>query len=127
MSTSAIIGAGPGLGAATARAFGQRDFIVALISRSQANLDRLATDLAAATRFSILGPAAAVQHVLPAMTDLGHGTILLVNGSSAVTPNGNVAGTSIAFAGESAYAAMLHEALTPKNIHVGLTIEPEKQ
>jgi hypothetical protein len=58
------------------------------------------------------------------MKQLGRGTILLVNGSSAATPNANVAGTSIAFAGESAYGAMLHEALTPQNIHVGQLIIP---
>lgn len=183
MAAIAIIGAGPGLGAATAHRFGREGFSVALISRNPQKLDSLRAeltaagatargysadvqdrtglrvalqraagelgpvevlqyspvpraeflrpvletgpdDLAAATAFSILGPATAVQQVLPGMTDLGHGTILFVNGSSAVRPNGAVAGTSIAFAGESAYAAMLHEALKPQNIHVGQLIVP---
>lgn len=183
MTTIAIIGAGPGLGAAAAARFGREGFSVALISRNQDKLDRLsddltaagveargyaadvrdrtalasvletaasqlgtieilqyspvpnaaflrpvlettADDLAAATEFSILAPATAVQHVLPGMGELGRGTILLVNGSSAVMPNGRVAGTSTAFAGESAYGAMLHEALQPQNIHVGQLIIP---
>lgn len=182
-TTIAIIGAGQGLGAATASRFGREGFSVALISRSQENVDRLAADLAgqgikargyaadvqdrhalagalegaaaelgpvevlqyspvprkdflrpvldttaddlaAATEFSILGPATAVQQVLGGMRELGRGTILLVNGASAATPNGNVAGTSIAFAGESAYGAMLHEALEPQGIHVGQLIIP---
>jgi NADP-dependent 3-hydroxy acid dehydrogenase YdfG len=45
MSTIAIVGAGPGLGAAVARRFGAEGFAVALISRDQAKLDALATDL----------------------------------------------------------------------------------
>lgn len=87
-------------------------------------LDTGIDDLAAATEFSILGPVTAVQAVLPGMRELGRGTFLFVNGSSAATPNGNVAGTSVAFAGESAYARMLHEAVAPSNVHVGQLIIP---
>ncbi|MFF2087879.1 SDR family NAD(P)-dependent oxidoreductase [Nocardia sp. NPDC058176] len=47
MTTIAIIGAGPGLGLATARRFGREWFSVALISRSQNKLDRLVDELAA--------------------------------------------------------------------------------
>jgi len=43
----AIIGAGPGLGAAVARKFGREDFAVALISRNQSKLDALAAELEA--------------------------------------------------------------------------------
>lgn len=183
MTVLAIIGAGPGLGAATARRFAREGFSIALVSRHPEKLadlrseltdlgvearsytadilDRASVsnalasasaelgtiealqfspiphadflkpvlettvdDLAAATRFSILGSATAVQAVLPGMRELGRGTILLVNGSSAATPNPRVAGTSTAFAGESAYGAMLHEALAPENIHVAQLIVP---
>ena len=47
MTTIAIVGAGPGLGAASALRFGREGFAVALISRSQENVDRLAARLAA--------------------------------------------------------------------------------
>jgi short-subunit dehydrogenase len=47
MPVIAIIGAGPGLGAAVARKFGREDFAVALISRDQSKLDALAADLEA--------------------------------------------------------------------------------
>lgn len=183
MTTIAIIGAGPGLGAAVAKKFGSEGFSVALISRNQGKLDRLsasltaagitaksyiadvrdraalahalqaasrelgpievlnyspvpsgdfmrpvlettAEELIAATEFSILGPLTAISQVLPEMGELGRGTFLLVNGSSAATPNSKVAGTSIAFAGESAYGTMLHDALKPANIHVGQLIIP---
>ncbi|MBB3038073.1 hypothetical protein [Hoyosella altamirensis] len=58
------------------------------------------------------------------MIGRSNGTILLVNGSSAVRPNGNVAGTSTAFAGESAYGAMLHDAATPRGVNVRQLIIP---
>lgn len=183
MTTIAIIGAGPGLGAAAARRFGREGFSVALVARGRDRLDRLAADLAAdgvrargypadvrdraalagaldsaaaelgavevlqysplpsraflrpvlettvadlaaAVEFSVLGTATAVGRVLPGMRESGRGTILLVNGASAATPNGAVAGTSTAFAGESAYGAMLHDALAPENIHVAQLIIP---
>ena len=45
MPTIAIVGAGPGLGAAVARRFGAEGFSVALISRDQTKLDALAAQL----------------------------------------------------------------------------------
>lgn len=62
--------------------------------------------------------------VLPGMRALGRGTLLFVNGSSAVRPKPNVAGTSIAFAAESAYARMLHDTLAAENIHAAQLIVP---
>ncbi|MFJ5698697.1 hypothetical protein [Arthrobacter sp. NPDC093139] len=58
------------------------------------------------------------------MRALGRGTALFVNGSSAVRPNHNYAGTSAAFAAESAYAQMLHHALEPEGIPVARLIIP---
>jgi len=58
------------------------------------------------------------------MHSLGRGTVLFVNGGAGARPNPKVAGTSIAFAGESAYVRMLHDKLAPKNIHVGQLVIP---
>lgn len=183
MTTIAIVGAGPGLGAAVARTFGAEGLSIALVARSQdrlaalaadleaegltargyaadvrdpealsAALDRAAQDLGpievleyspipqreflrpvlettaddltAALEFSVLGPVTAVRQVLPGMRALGRGTVLFVNGGSGARPNPNVAGTSVAFAGESAYAGMLHDVLAPEGIHVGQLIIP---
>ncbi|MDF3311230.1 SDR family NAD(P)-dependent oxidoreductase [Rhodococcus sp. T2V] len=183
MSAIAIVGAGKGLGAAVARKFGAHGFDVALISRTQGNVDALAADLqkaginargytasvrdadaltaalahatselgpievleyspipqreflrpvlettradlTAAIEFSVLGPVTAVGHVLPSMRERGRGTVLFVNGASAARPNPNVAGTSIAFAGESAYAQMLHTDLADTGVHVAQLIIP---
>ncbi|MDR6436774.1 NAD(P)-dependent dehydrogenase (short-subunit alcohol dehydrogenase family) [Paenarthrobacter nicotinovorans] len=182
-TTIAIVGAGPGLGLASARRFGAEGFNVALLSRAQEHVDALASDLTdagitargyaadvrddeslrsalaraakdlapveilhyspvpspnylrpvlettleefrSALDFSVLGAAAAVNSVLPGMRALGRGTALFINGSSAVRPNHRYAGTSAAFAAESAYAHMLHEALAPEGIYVAQLIVP---
>ncbi|MHB9849464.1 SDR family NAD(P)-dependent oxidoreductase [Streptomyces krungchingensis] len=183
MTTIAIIGAGPGLGAAVARRFGREGYDVALVARDQGRLDALADRLAAdgvrargfaadvrdpkalaaaldaATamlgpieilqyspvphrdfmrpvldtgpedlvgpiEFSLYGPVTAVRHVLPGMRALGSGTVLFVNGGSAVVPHAERAGTSIAFAAEGAYARLLHDTLAPEGIHVAQLIIP---
>ncbi|MFE2034849.1 SDR family NAD(P)-dependent oxidoreductase [Streptomyces scopuliridis] len=183
MTTFALIGAGPGLGAAAARRFGRHGFDIALISRSQPHLDTLAAqlgkdgitargfaadvldrdalnaaldaatstlgpievvqyspvphkdfmkpvldttaeDLQGPLAFSVGGPVTAVRNVLPGMRELGRGTVLFVNGGSAVQPHTQRAGTSIAFAAESAYARLLHDQLAPDDIHVAQLIIP---
>ena len=183
MTTLAIIGAGPGLGAAVARRFGAEGFAVGLISRHQGRVDALADDLAkdgihaqgftadvrdpdsiaaaleqvtetlgpievlqysplpqkdfmrpvlettpadlrGPIEFSIYGPVAAVHQVVPGMRFLGEdrGTILFVNGGSAVKPGRNVTGTSVAFAGQAAYAQLLNETLGEEGIQVSQLI-----
>ncbi|MFF2330689.1 MULTISPECIES: SDR family NAD(P)-dependent oxidoreductase [unclassified Streptomyces] len=87
-------------------------------------LETTATDLDDPLAFSVKGPVTCVNAVLPGMRSLGRGTVLFVNGGSAVRPHPERAGTSIAFAGESAYARMLHDALTPENIHAAQLIIP---
>ncbi|MEU5718567.1 SDR family NAD(P)-dependent oxidoreductase [Streptomyces sp. NPDC020403] len=93
------------------------DFMKPVLETTRADLD---DPLA----FSVKGPVTCVNAVLPGMRELGRGTLLFVNGGSAVRPNPKVAGTSIAFAAESAYAAMLHDALAPENIHAAQLIVP---
>ncbi|MFZ7087267.1 SDR family NAD(P)-dependent oxidoreductase [Curtobacterium sp. RRHDQ10] len=87
-------------------------------------LETTAADLVGPVEFSVYGPVTAARQVIPGMRAIGHGTILFVNGASAVRPRDRVTGTSIAFAGESAYAELLHEALAPEDIHVGQLIIP---
>ncbi|MFD5387249.1 SDR family NAD(P)-dependent oxidoreductase [Streptomyces sp. NPDC127074] len=183
MTSLAIIGAGPGLGAAVARRFGREGYDTALISRDQDRLDALAAGLTgegvtargfaadvrdpkaltaaldtAATalgpievlqyspvpqrefmlpvldttadglagplEFSVYGPVTAVRQVLPGMRALGRGTVLFVNGGTAVVPHPQRAGTSIAFAAESAYGRLLHDTLAGDGIHVAQLIIP---
>jgi NAD(P)-dependent dehydrogenase (short-subunit alcohol dehydrogenase family) len=87
-------------------------------------LETTAEDLVGPIEFSVYGPVTAARQVIPGMRSLGGGTIVFINGASAVRPRDRVSGTSIAFAGESAYAELLHEALAPEGIHVGQLIIP---
>jgi NADP-dependent 3-hydroxy acid dehydrogenase YdfG len=175
-----IVGAGPNLGLAIARRFGREGFAVGLVSRTQAKLDDLASQLksegvtaagaaadirdsdalTAAIRslagrlgevevleysplpapefmkpilettvddvrgpieFSILGAVAATQAVIGPMRDAGRGTIMFTTGGAAINPYPLRAGVGISFAGEVAYARMLHDELADSGIHVAHT------
>lgn len=87
-------------------------------------LETTARDAAAAVEFSVYAPLTAVHQVLQGMRVLGRGTILFINGGTAVQPLAKFAGTSIAFAGQSAYAQVMHETLAPENIHLAQLIIP---
>jgi NADP-dependent 3-hydroxy acid dehydrogenase YdfG len=87
-------------------------------------LETTAEDLIGPVEFSVYGAVTAVRQVLPGMRAIGHGTILFVNGASAVRPGARVTGTSVAFAGESAYAQLLHDAVRDEDVHVGQLIIP---
>jgi short-subunit dehydrogenase len=87
-------------------------------------LETTYADLVGPVEFSVYGPVAAVQQVLPGMRDLGRGTVLFVNGGTAVVPHPDRAGTSIAFAAESAYGQLLHDALAAEGIHVAQLVIP---
>jgi NADP-dependent 3-hydroxy acid dehydrogenase YdfG len=95
----------------------QKDFMRPVLETTPA-------DLVGPVEMSIYGPVAAVHQVLPGMRFLGRGTLLFVNGGSAVRPHPHYTGTSIAFAGESAYAQMLHYQLASESIHVAQLIVP---
>jgi NAD(P)-dependent dehydrogenase (short-subunit alcohol dehydrogenase family) len=95
----------------------QKDFMRPVLETTPA-------DLVGPVEFSIYGPVAAVHQVVPGMRFLGEktGSILFVNGGSAVKPGRNVTGTSIAFAGQAAYVELLHEVLGEEGIYVGQLI-----
>ena len=175
-----IIGAGPNLGQAVARRFGQEGLAVGLISRNAEKLDQLVSDLraegltassasadirdAAALQaairqladelgpievleysplpakefmkpilqtsvddvrgpleFSVLGAVAAATAVLDGMLERGSGTILFTTGGAAINPYPLRAGVGISFAGEVAYARMLHDEVKDRGVHVAHT------
>ena len=96
----------------------QKDFMRPVLETTPA-------DLKGPIEFSIYGPVAAVHQVVPGMRFLPEGSnpsILFVNGGSAVKPGRNVTGTSVAFAGQAAYAQLLHEVLGEEGIYVGQLI-----
>jgi short-subunit dehydrogenase len=82
-------------------------------------------DMRGPVEFSIYGPMAALHQVVPGMRFLPDGgSILFINGGSAVKPGAAVTGTSIAFAGQAAYAQLLHDELGEQGIHVAQLIIP---
>ncbi|MDX3237480.1 SDR family NAD(P)-dependent oxidoreductase [Streptomyces sp. ME03-5709C] len=87
-------------------------------------LETTPADLAGPLEVSLYGAVTAVHAVLPDMRFLGHGTILFVSGGSAVRPLPARAGTSVAYAAQSAYARMLHDTLAAEDIHVAQLIVP---
>ena len=96
----------------------QKDFMRPVLETTPA-------DLEGPVEFSIYGPVAAVHQVVPGMRFLPEGSnpsIIFVNGGSAVKPGRNVTGTSVAFAGQAAYAELLHEVLGEEGIYVGQLI-----
>ncbi|WP_346958287.1 SDR family NAD(P)-dependent oxidoreductase [uncultured Arthrobacter sp.] len=82
MPVIAIIGAGPGLGAAVARRFGREGFSIALISRNQSKLDVMAAELVASGLTArgyaadVLVPAALEDALARAAAELGPITTL---------------------------------------------------
>ena len=84
-------------------------------------LETTVDDVRATVEFSVLGAVAAANAVIPAMLNQGSGTILFTTGGAAITPNPLRAGVGVSFAGEVAYARMLHDELRDRGIHVGHT------
>jgi NADP-dependent 3-hydroxy acid dehydrogenase YdfG len=78
-------------------------------------------DLRGPLEFSVLGAAAAALAVAEAMVEAGTGSILFTTGGAAIRPYPERAGVGVSFAGEVAYARMLHDALIDKGVHVGHT------
>jgi len=84
-------------------------------------LETTVDDVRGPLEFSVLGAVAATQAVLAPMRAAGRGTILFTTGGAAVNPYPARAGVGISFAGEVAYARMLHDALRDEGVHVAHT------
>ena len=81
-------------------------------------LETTVDDVRGPLEFSVLGAVAAAQAVIGPMRAARRGTILFTTGGAAINPNPARAGVGISFAGEVAYARMLHDALREEGIHV---------
>jgi NADP-dependent 3-hydroxy acid dehydrogenase YdfG len=84
-------------------------------------LETTVEDVRGPLEFSVLGAVAAVQAVVGPMLEAGSGTILFTTGGAAINPYPLRAGVGISFAGEVAYARMLHDELRDRGIHVAHT------
>jgi NADP-dependent 3-hydroxy acid dehydrogenase YdfG len=84
-------------------------------------LETSVDDVRGPLEFSVLGAVAAATTVLGPMLDRGAGTILFTTGGAAINPYPLRAGVGISFAGEVAYARMLHDELADRGIHLAHT------
>lgn len=84
--------------------------------------DTTAEDLQAALELGVVGTAAAVGRVLPAMRAAGRGTLLFTTGSAALTPTPGRATSGIVNAAQSVYIRMLHDQLAEQGIYALHTI-----
>ena len=84
-------------------------------------LETTVDDVRGPIEFSILGAVAATRAVIGPMRDAGRGTILFTTGGAAINPYPLRAGVGISFAGEVAYARMLHDEVADSGIHVAHT------
>jgi NADP-dependent 3-hydroxy acid dehydrogenase YdfG len=84
-------------------------------------LETSVEDIRGPLEFSVLGAVAAATAVLGPMVEAGSGSILFTTGGAAIKPYPERAGVGVSFAGEVAYARMLHEALAPNGVHVAHT------
>jgi NADP-dependent 3-hydroxy acid dehydrogenase YdfG len=87
-------------------------------------LETTVDDVRGPLEFSVLGAVAATQAVIGPMIDAGRGTILFTTGGAAIKPYPLRAGVGISFAGEVAYARMLHEEVAERGVHVAHTAIP---
>jgi NADP-dependent 3-hydroxy acid dehydrogenase YdfG len=78
-------------------------------------------DLRGPLEFSVLGAVAATRAVLDPMLEAGSGSILFTTGGAAVNPYPLRAGVGVSFAGEVAYARMLHEEVAERGVRVAHT------
>src|SRR5829696_4545316 len=78
-------------------------------------LETTVEDVRGPLEFSVLGAVAGP------MREAGRGTILFTTGGAAINPYPLRAGVGISFAGEVAYARMLHDELADSGIHVAHT------
>lgn len=84
-------------------------------------LETTVDDLRGPLEFSVLGAVAATRAVIGPMLDRGSGTILFTTGGAAINPYPLRAGVGVSFAGEVAYARMLHDEVGDKGVHVAHT------
>lgn len=81
-------------------------------------LDTGPGDLMSSLSLSVGGAAAAVAELVPGMIARGTGSLLFTTGSGALRPHPDRAASAVGTTAETAYVALLHEALKPAGIRV---------
>jgi short-subunit dehydrogenase len=79
--------------------------------------DTTPDDLRASFQLGVVGAAAAVAEVLPAMHAAGRGTLLFTTGSGGLTPSAARAASGVTTTAAAVYVQMLHDELATEGIH----------
>jgi NADP-dependent 3-hydroxy acid dehydrogenase YdfG len=116
----AIVGAGPGNGAAFARKFAKEGYAVALLARQMQRLDRLAGE--SAWRINTLGAFLVAREVIPRMKAAGRGTIVFIGATASRRGGAKTAAFASAKAAQRSLAQSMARSLGPLGIHVALAI-----
>jgi len=134
MSTAAVLGVGPGLGAALARRFARGGFDVALMARSEGSLAPVELEITSfgrrarslhferCLRVNCTGAFLAARRVLPDMLERGRGTILLTGATASLRGSANFACLAVGKFGLRALAQSMARELGPRGIHVAHVI-----
>ncbi|MFI7347315.1 SDR family NAD(P)-dependent oxidoreductase [Streptomyces sp. NPDC049936] len=81
-------------------------------------VDTEPSDVESALSLSVVAAAAATRALLPEMRARQRGTLLFTTGGAAVQPHPDRAVSAIAYAAESAYVRLLHDALATDGVQV---------
>ena len=92
------------------------------VATIKAVVDTTAEDLRAALELGVVGTAAAVGQVLPAMRAAGRGTLLFTTGSAVLTPRPERASSGIVNAAQATYFRMLHDQLADEGVYALHTV-----
>ncbi|WP_197379365.1 SDR family NAD(P)-dependent oxidoreductase [Mycolicibacterium mengxianglii] len=79
-------------------------------------LETTGEDVAAALALNVVAATTAVRAVLGPMLGRGSGSLLFTTGGAALEPHRDRAVSGIAYAAESVWVRMLHDALAPKGV-----------
>jgi NADP-dependent 3-hydroxy acid dehydrogenase YdfG len=86
------------------------------LSRIKPVLETTGEDVAAALALNVVAATNAVRAVVGPMLARGSGTLLFTTGGAALEPHRDRAVSGIAYAAESVWVRMLHDALAPKGV-----------
>lgn len=92
------------------------------VSLIKSVLQTTAADLRESYELNVVGAAALVEHVAPAMRERGAGTLLFTTGSAGLDPQADRASAGITTSAETLYLRLLRQALQPDGVAVKHTV-----
>lgn len=120
MSTLAIFGYGPGLGAGTAREFGRDGYRVAVIGRDAVAGAERAAALELPLALKVYSSIQLSRELLPGMIERGSGALLYSSGASERHLQPYLANVGVALGAQRAFVRQLAAEVEGTGVYVGL-------